>query len=115
MRVGCARHGDSTQIILQAIGRLVGDILECALLIHVIGEAAALNHEVRDNAMKNGAIIVTLIGIALEIRTGSWRCNAIKFQGYDAFVGGKSGFHCLRIPKRAKCTSLVRGQEPVRE
>ena len=62
-------------------------------LVHVGREAATLNHEVRDDAMKDRIVVMTFIGVALEISAGLWSGGSVKLESNDAFVGSDRGFH----------------------
>ena len=60
-------HGQGTDIVGQAIIGFIDDGLAIRLLFHAAIETAALDHEVVDDAMKNGAIVKTTARIVQEV------------------------------------------------
>ena len=75
-----AGHGHRTEIVLQAIVRLVFNRFPCGLLLHIGVKATALNHEVIDHAMENGAIVVAFTGVVQKVFDGFGRLLGIQFQ-----------------------------------
>lgn len=63
MRVGSASHGDAAIYIFQTIIGFIGDGGPGGFLFHVFVEAAALDHEVIDDAMENSAIVMAAFDI----------------------------------------------------
>src|SRR5690606_17448894 len=57
MRIGRACHGHGVTIVLQAVVGFVLDGVAGLLLLHPAFETTALDHEVVDDAMKDGAVI----------------------------------------------------------
>ena len=62
-----ARHGQRAALVLQAVVRLVLDGRLGFLLRHVLGEAAALDDEARNDAVKNRAVEESIVDVAQEI------------------------------------------------
>ena len=93
MRIGCACHGDGAEIVLQAIRCFVLDSLMSRFLAHVRRETATLDHEIRDDAMENRIVVVTFIGLALEVGAGLGCGGSVKLESNDTFVGSNRGFH----------------------
>ena len=82
MRIGAARHGDGSALVLQAVLRFVLDRRAGLFFAHVGGEAAALNHKTVHDAMEDGAIIMAFLGILQEVVNSTWskenRLNELK-------------------------------------
>jgi hypothetical protein len=58
-------------------------------LLHVGGEAAALDHEAGDHAVEDGAVVVALLHIADEVGDSLRSLGGIEFE----FDGAFAGFH----------------------
>ncbi len=82
-----ARHAHGAALIGQAIARLVDHFGGRRYDVVVAIEAAALNHEVCDDAMKNRAGIVPLVDIFQEIRDGQGCPLGVQFER-EASHGG---------------------------
>jgi len=80
MRVRGAGHGDGAKVILQAIVCFVLDWLTRDFLLHVRIETTALYHEVVNNPVKDGAIVVATPRIAEKIGDGFGRFISIQFE-----------------------------------
>jgi hypothetical protein len=65
-----ARHRQRAALVLQAIVGLVFDRRLGFLLSHVLREAAALDDEPRNDAVKNGAIEKSIIDVAGKVGHG---------------------------------------------
>ena len=63
-------HCKRTALILLAVVRFVLDRVTRWLGIHIFIHAAALNHEVWDHAVKNGAIEVSVCNVLTEVLAG---------------------------------------------
>ena len=88
MRVGRACHCQRATIVLQAVGGFVFDRCPTARLVaHVGGNAAALNHEVGDDAMKSGVDVVAVIDVGKKIFTGIGCILHIELDGNVAHGG----------------------------
>lgn len=73
-------HGDGILDVAQAVGRFVFDRRSGRFLLHIRGETAPLNHEAFDNAMEDGAVVVSISSILQKILDcGRSRC-AVEFQ-----------------------------------
>src|SRR6266704_2156600 len=68
MRLGGPRHGYGIAIVLQAVASLVLDGLLSRLLAHSRLEAAALDHEAVDDAVKDRAVIEPALRVLQKIR-----------------------------------------------
>ena len=64
------RHRQATARVLQAVVRLILDRRPVLLLAHVLGKAAALDHEARDDAVKDRAIEEFVADVLKEIFHG---------------------------------------------
>src|SRR2546427_8439492 len=67
MRVGGPRHGYGVAIVLEAVAGLVLDGSSSRLLAHPRLEAAALDHEAVDDAVKDGVGGEPAFGVVAEI------------------------------------------------
>jgi len=72
--------------VLQAVVRLVVDRGVGRLLLHAGLEAAALNHEAIDDAMKYGVVIVAFLHIVKKVLDGFRRFFRVQFELDDAVV-----------------------------
>ena len=63
VRLGGPRHRDRAERVLEAVRRLVLDRGACRLLVHGRVHAAALNHEVADHAVKDGAVVELVVHV----------------------------------------------------
>lgn len=87
MRVGSTCHGDRSDAVWQAIVSFIGNRFATTLLLHIVGETAALNHEIIDNTVEDRAVIEAIAGILHEVRGGLWRFVEIQFNLDLAIVG----------------------------
>ncbi len=62
-----SRHSDRVLFILQSIPRLILDWGPCFLRAHIGSHASALNHKTLDDSMKNGSVVMTILGILQEV------------------------------------------------
>src|SRR5262249_45618221 len=67
VQVAGAGHGDGAAGVGQAVGRLVLDRRLGVLLLHARLEAAALDHEVGDDAVEDGAVVELIIDVGEEV------------------------------------------------
>ena len=67
VHVGGARHGQRALRVLEAVGRLVADRPARRLLLHVAREAAALDHEVGDDAVEDRAVVVAVFDVLEKV------------------------------------------------
>src|SRR5699024_301582 len=67
VRIIGARHGQRVAVVFQTVVGLVGDGLARGLLFKILVEAAALDHEVADDAMKQGAVVKAVLDVADKI------------------------------------------------
>ncbi len=80
-------HSQCATLIFQAIVRLILNFALVWLFAHVGIHATALNHEVRDNAVENSAIIKTVLYIGNEVFSRNRCIFSIQFDGDVAFAG----------------------------
>src|SRR5690625_1680937 len=86
-------HGYAAYCIGQAVVRFVFNRFAGFFGFHVGREPAALNHEVADDPMKDGAVVKAFLRVLFEIRSGFWGFFEIQFQG-DVPQGGMQSNHC---------------------
>src|SRR5690606_39309484 len=67
MRIVGARHCDGVAVVLQAVVGFVGDGLARGFLIEVLVETAALDHEARNDTMKNGAVVKPVVNVGNKV------------------------------------------------
>src|SRR5438477_11977506 len=67
MRFGGPRHGYGVAIVLEAVAGLVFDGFSGRLLAHSRFEAAALDHEAVDDAVKYRAIVEAAVDVLDEV------------------------------------------------
>jgi hypothetical protein len=90
-------HGDSTGLIFKTVVRFIFNGGKWGFGFHVFGQAAPLDHEAANDAMKDGAVIKSAFNIGQEIVYGFGCFVAIQFQ-YDLAVAGlKQNAWILRI------------------
>src|SRR5205807_394207 len=65
--VAGARHGERAAEVLQPVLRLVADRRARALVHEICGESPALDDEARHDAMKDRAVEVAVVDVALEV------------------------------------------------
>ena len=87
MRVVGARHGDGVAVVLQAVVGFILDRRAGRLLLHARLEAAALDHEAVDDAVKDRAVVMAGLNVVNEVLDGFRRFVGIQFEGDDAEVG----------------------------
>ncbi len=68
MRVRGACHGQRTGVIGQAVVSFVLNRFAIVFLLHAGAETAALDHEVVDHTVKDGAVVEAAAGISQKIR-----------------------------------------------
>lgn len=93
MRLGGSCHGDGSIQIDQTVISLVLNLRRCRAVFHFCIKAAALDHEIRDYAVKNGAGIVTGFGVGDKIGDGFRRLYRIQFKLDCTEGGGYLDFH----------------------
>src|SRR6266705_1288247 len=89
MRLGSPRHGDGIAIVLEAVAGLVLDGSSSRLLAHSRLEAAALDHEAVDDAVKHGIGIEPRLDVSEEILDRFRRALGIELERDDAEVCSK--------------------------
>ena len=87
MRVGSARHGDGVGVVAQAVRRLILNRRIDFLLLHAGLKAAALDHEIGNHAMKNGAVVKAAVHIFQKIFHGIRGFFGIQLQRDGAVIG----------------------------
>lgn len=94
MRIGSTGHGDSANLVGQTVVGFIFHWLMGALLHHIFGKTAALDHKAIDNTVENSAIEESFAGIALEV-FGSDRCFFVVQGDFDiAKVGVQCDHRC---------------------
>ena len=89
MRILRARHGNGAAVVGEAVGRFVLQRRGARLLFfHRRIEAAALDHEIVDDAVENGALIEAVLGVVQEHLDRLWRLLRVEFDGHLAQIGG---------------------------
>src|SRR6266849_3312642 len=89
MRLGGPRHGYGIALVLQAVAGLVLDGSSSRLLAHSRLEAAALDHEAVDDAVKHGIGVEPRFDVSEEILDRLRRALRVKLERDDAEVGLK--------------------------
>ena len=87
MRVGGARHGNAAATVAQAVIGLVLDGCMSRFLMHSRFEAATLDHELVDYAMKQGISIKALAYVSQEIFNSFRRLFRVNLENDGAEVG----------------------------
>ena len=80
-------HGDGAELVLKAVARLISDRCLRVLLLHVRSHASALDHEVRDHTVEDGAIIELIFHIAEEVLNSEGGLLGIKLDNDVAEAG----------------------------
>ena len=93
MRVVGASHCNRVLVVLKTVGRFVLDRIASGLLLQTGFEAAALNHEALDDAVKDRAVVKTRANVLKEVLAGLRSCGFIEFDVKDALIGRKAK-HC---------------------
>jgi hypothetical protein len=86
MRVVGARHRDRAVLVLQTVVRFVGDRLGRRLLLHAGFEAAALDHEAVDHAVKHRVVVVAGLHVVQEVLDRLRCLFGVQFEFDDAVV-----------------------------
>ncbi|MNE49769.1 hypothetical protein D3C80_1443110 [compost metagenome] len=88
-RVGVAGagHGQGVLGVLQAVLGFVFDGGIAVLLGHAGFEAAALDHEARDDTVENRVVVVALVHIGQEVLGRLGRVHCVEFDGDHALAG----------------------------
>ncbi len=81
-----ARHGEGAALVEEAVVGLVDDRRLGGLLRHVRREAAALDHEIRDDAMEDGAVEETRLDVLEEVLHGLRGLVGVDLDGEIALV-----------------------------
>src|SRR5690606_544610 len=99
MRIGSTGHGDGVLVVLQAVVGFVLDGGFRGLLLHAGFEAAALDHEVVDHAVKHGAVVEAAVHVVQEVGDRVGSLFGVQFDNDVALVrlqfdarGGAHGF-----------------------
>ena len=107
MRIRSSRHGKRAGQILQAVVCLVVDRCAAAFTAEPGSKTAALDHEIVDYAVKQGAVVESLLDIILEIARRDRRLVVVEFYANGSEVGLQR-YHGI-VPG---CGTVV-GQRPV--
>src|SRR5690606_21350908 len=81
----------------QAVVRLVPDGVAGRAGLHLHVEAAALDHEIRDHAVEDGAVVVTGADVLQELLDGLGRALGVQLDDDAAAARGEANSHC-RLP-----------------
>jgi hypothetical protein len=94
-----ARHRDRVLVVLQAVARFERNRRARGLLLHVGGEAAALDHEAVDHAVEHRAVVVLVLDVLQEVLDRLGRLGRIEFDHDVAGRGGQLDARCglLRV------------------
>src|SRR5215471_11293884 len=87
MRIGSARHRHRIASVFEPVRRLVFDRRARRLLSEIGSEAAALDHESVDDAMKQRVVEVTGVYVGEEIGHGLGRALGVELERDRAMVG----------------------------
>ena len=87
MRVRGAGHGDRAADVFQAVIGFVADRGAAALAAESGSETAALDHEIVDHPVKQGAVVEALFDIVLEVARRNGRLVEIEFDANGSEVG----------------------------
>ena len=116
MRFHGASHGDGADLVGHAIVGFVLDRCAGRLLLHARLESAALDHEVADHTVEDGAVVMAFLHVLLEVGHGFRGLVGEQVQGDDAVVGvqfdhdrirdeaGSSQWPGMNSPDRVACT-----------
>ena len=85
-----AGHGEGVLLVFEAVLPFVSDGLAGGLLVHLDGEAAALDHEAVDDAVEDGAVVVAAVDVREEVSGADGSGDIIEFDG-DCAGGGVEG------------------------
>ncbi len=92
VRVSSAGHGQSVFFILEAIVGFIGDGRVSGLLFQARLKSTTLNHEARNDTVKNRAVVVAFARISQKIGGAEGGLDLIEFNVNDAVVGVKLDF-----------------------
>src|SRR5690606_899637 len=87
MRVAGAGHGESVAVVLEAVVGFVLDGFVRGFLLHAGLEAAALDHEVADDAMEDRAVIEAFFDVGKKIVDGLGCFFGVKLDDHVAHAG----------------------------
>ena len=103
MRVRGARHRDGAVLVLESVGRLVGDRGTGGAGAEVGCITATLDHEAVDHAMEDGAVVVAGLDVSQEVLDRLRRLLRIEFENDFALIGFQgnlwigSSWRCLYL------------------
>lgn len=100
VRIHRAGHGDRVAVVLETVGGLVLDRRVRFLLVHAREEAAALDHEARDDAVEDHAVVETFLHVGFEVGGRERGAFMVELDVDDAHVGGEANHVCLQKPIR---------------
>ena len=88
-RVGRLRacHGQAVLCVFQAVVAFVLNGGIGVLLFHVRLKTTPLNHEARNDTVKNGVVIVSLVDVVQEVFNAQGRFFSVELNEDDAFAG----------------------------
>ena len=87
MRVGGSGHGDRVMVIFEPVFGFVFNGFLAFLLFHAWRKAATLDHEARNDAMKNGVVVMSTFNMFDEICNRDGRFFSIEFKSDQAVFG----------------------------
>ena len=98
MRIHRAGHGDRVAVVLKTVGGLVLDRRVRFLLVHAREEAAALDHEARDDAVEDHAVVEALANVGFKVGGRERGAFMVELDVDDAHVGGEANHLYLQKP-----------------
>ena len=78
-----AGHRYRAALVLKPVHRLIADRLAGRLLVHRLGESAALDHESVDDTMENRAVVMAVFGVFHKIAHGLGRLYTTSFYSFS--------------------------------
>src|SRR5690606_10624139 len=87
MRLHGTRHRQGPGLVGKAVVGFVLDGRAGGLLLHTRLETTALDHEVADHTMEDGAVVVAALDVFLEVGRGFRGLVFEQFDADDAMVG----------------------------
>ena len=102
VRIHRAGHGDRVAVVFETVGGLVLDRRVRFLLVHAGEEAAALDHEARDDAVEDHAVVEAFLDVGFKIGGRERGAFVVELDVDDAHVGGEANHVFLQKPARGR-------------
>lgn len=109
VRIHRAGHGDRVAVVLKTVGGLVLDRRVRFLLVHAREETAALDHEARDDAVEDLAVVKAFSDIGFEVGGRERGAFMVELDVDDAHVGGEANHLFLQKPARGRRKRMADG------